>query len=321
MKKILFAMASLSALAFAAPAMAQYSNQGPYPAPRAYPGQRYADDNIEARIERLRVRLDAGVRQGTITPREAWPLRLQLRDLTRIERQYRRDGLDRRETADLQLRLRSLGERIRLADGRGYDRYDRNADGADDRYDRNRDGYDDRYDRNRDGYDDRYDRNRDRRDDRFDRNADGRDDRYDRNADGRDDRYDRNNDGVDDRYDRNEDGWDDRDANRDGRWDVESRYDSNRDGWDDRDIDRDGRWDDDVADGRYRDDGNAGLIGSVAAGLTVGQRAPVNLLAVPAEYRGQYRDGNGAYYRSDGRAIYQIDARTDTVVRIYPMSR
>ena len=40
-----------------------------------------------------------------------------------------------------------------------------------------------------------------------------------------------------------------------------------------------------------------------------------------AQYRNQYRDGNGVYYRSDGRAIYQIDARTDTVLRIYALNR
>jgi hypothetical protein len=56
-------------------------------------------------------------------------------------------------------------------------------------------------------------------------------------------------------------------------------------------------------------------------GLRVGQRASSNLYGVPAEYRGQYRDGNGAYYRSDGRNIYQIDARSQTVVRVYTMSR
>ena len=42
---------------------------------------------------------------------------------------------------------------------------------------------------------------------------------------------------------------------------------------------------------------------------------------MPYEYRNQYRDGNGVYYRSDNRAIYQIDARTDTVVRIYSLNR
>ncbi len=56
-------------------------------------------------------------------------------------------------------------------------------------------------------------------------------------------------------------------------------------------------------------------------GLRVGQRAGGNLSAVPYQYRTQFRDGGGVYYRSDGRAIYQIDARTDTVLRVYDMNR
>lgn len=54
-------------------------------------------------------------------------------------------------------------------------------------------------------------------------------------------------------------------------------------------------------------------------GLRVGQRATGNLYGVPYQYQNQYRDGYGVYYRSDGRRIYQIDARTNTVVRAFPM--
>ncbi|HEX8533461.1 MAG TPA: hypothetical protein VF662_04780 [Allosphingosinicella sp.] len=56
-------------------------------------------------------------------------------------------------------------------------------------------------------------------------------------------------------------------------------------------------------------------------GFRVGQRVSGNLYSVPSEYRYQYRDGNGVYYRSDGRQIYQIDARTNTVIRVYGMGR
>ena len=54
-------------------------------------------------------------------------------------------------------------------------------------------------------------------------------------------------------------------------------------------------------------------------GLRVGQRVTGNLGAVPYQYRNQYRDTNGTYYRSDGRQIYQIDARSNTVVRVFGM--
>ena len=42
-----------------------------------------------------------------------------------------------------------------------------------------------------------------------------------------------------------------------------------------------------------------------------------NLYSVPSQYRYRFRDGNGVYYRSDGRNIYQIDARSQTVLRVY----
>jgi hypothetical protein len=153
------------------------------------------------------------------------------------------------------------------------------------------------------------------------RSGDGRygrdDDRYGRD----DDRY-----GRDGGYDRNNDGWDDRDGNRDGRWDVDARNDSNRDGWDDRDYDRDGRWDNDEGYGR-EPVADRGVVGQIIdrvtgnGGLRVGQRASADLGAVPYAYRNAYRDGGGTYYRSDGRQIYQIDARTQTVVRVYAMNR
>ena len=63
------------------------------------------------------------------------------------------------------------------------------------------------------------------------------------------------------------------------------------------------------------------VLGRGCTTLRVGSRVSSNLGAVPYEYRNQYRDGNGYYYRSDGRSIYQIDVRTNTVVRVYSMNR
>ncbi len=294
MKKILLGVASIAALSAAVPAAAQYSRQ-------YVPNQNSMNYGFDVRIGHLETRLRAGMQQGTITPREAQPLRIRLRELSRLERQYSLNGLNRQERADLQQRFRNLRQQIRVADSGGYDRYDR----------------DDRYTAD----DERYGR-----DARFDRDGDGWDDR-DGNRDGRWD--------VDSRYDSNRDGWDDRDRDRDGRWeddladdrsDRRDRIDANRDGFDDRDFDRDGRWDDDREDGRYQARDNRGLVeqmvdGVFGGGLRVGQRAWANLGAVPNQYRGQYRDNDSAYYRSDGRSIYQIDARAHTVVRIYPMSR
>lgn len=66
--------------------------------------------------------------------------------------------------------------------------------------------------------------------------------------------------------------------------------------------------------------GVAGLFNRVLGGrscLQVGQRVTGNLYAVPYEFRNQFRDSNSAYFRSDGNRIYQIDARTQTVLRVY----
>jgi hypothetical protein len=259
MNKTLFiALAATSAIAAAAPASAQSGG--------------YGNSNVEVRADQLQMRLQAGIRSGAITRAEAVPLREQLRQLMRLETLYARDGISGRERADLQHRINSLRQGIRMAER-----------GADGRYGRD-------------------------------------DDRYDRD----DDRYSRGDRDVDSRYDRNNDGWDDRDGNRDGRWDVDSRYDSNRDGYDDRDYNRDGRWDN---DGDYRQTDDRGVVGQIIDrvtgndGLRVGQRASANLGGVPYAYRNQYRDSGNVYYRSDGRNIYQIDARTQTVVRIYAMNR
>jgi hypothetical protein len=261
---IFFALAATSAIAAAAPASAQSGYGG-----NGY-GNGYGYGNAEVRADQLQLRLQAGIRSGAITRAEAVPLREQLRQLTRLEALYARDGISGRERADLQHRINSLRQGIRMAER-----------GADGRYGRDGDRY-------------------------------GRDD----------DRYSRGD--VDRSYDRDNDGWDDRDGNRDGRWDVDSRYDSNRDGYDDRDHDRDGRWDDDQD---YRQSDDRGVVGQVIdrvtgnGGLRVGQRASADLGGVPYAYRSQYRDGDNFYYRSDGRNIYQIDARTRTVVRVYSMNR
>lgn len=235
MKTFLLAMTTVPAMCAAAPAAAQYGSQ--YPS--RYPDQSqnsYSDRdvaNFDARIDRLQARLDAGVQRGTISSREAWSLRRQVRDLRRLESQYGMDGISPREQADLQQRMRSVREEIRVADGGAYDRYDR---------------------------------------------SDG----YGAYANG---------------------GYDSR-ASGNGYYGRGGPYEE----VDQADVCR---------------SGVSGFIDNVTGRgcLRVGQRATADLGGVPYEYRGQYRDGGGVYYRSDGRAIYQIDARTNTVLSIYPMGR
>ena len=73
----------------------------------------------------------------------------------------------------------------------------------------------------------------------------------------------------------------------------------------------------------YDDKGDYGMGGPEDdwIGLRVGERATSNLYGVPSEYLGLYRDRYGTYFRSDGHYIYEIDARTNTVVGIHPMNR
>ncbi|HEX8224001.1 MAG TPA: hypothetical protein VF605_09315 [Allosphingosinicella sp.] len=217
MKKLLLSMAAVGAIAAAAPAAAQSG---------------YYNNDVRAggsvgmsnQIEQLDARLSAGIQAGLIDRREARDLRMDLRQLRQLERQYSYNGLTQAERQDLRQRLRSLRQEIRVADNGRFDR-----------------------------------------DNRFG-------------------------------------SWDDRDDGYAGRGGpYEPAYDTT------------------VCDTRS---GIGGVIDSVLGrencyGMRVGSRATGNLYAVPSQYRYRYRDGNGVYYRSDGRAIYQIDARTNTVLRIY----
>ena len=107
MKKLLLTVAAIPVLAFAAPAVSQVNY---YAA---------GDAGIQNRIAQIHTRIDAGIRAGTINRAEARNLRIELRQLTRLEAQYARNGLTSDERRDLQMRLRDLRQDVRLADGRG----------------------------------------------------------------------------------------------------------------------------------------------------------------------------------------------------------
>lgn len=215
MNKLLLSMAAVGALAAAAPAMAQTGYYGTNINTSA---------GISDRVAQLEARLNAGIQAGVISRTEARELRMDLRDLRRLERQYSYSGFTSAERQDLRSRLRALREDLRLADNGRYDR--------------------------------------------------------------------------DNRY---------------GMW-------------------NDPYYNSDVYTGQggpYEDvycDSNRGGIGGLIDGvlgrnddcrLRVGVRAYGNLYSVPSQYRYRFRDGDGVYYRSDGRNIYQIDARTQTVLRVY----
>jgi Skp family chaperone for outer membrane proteins len=256
MKKLLILSIAGSALAMAAPAAAQYQNQG-Y-ANQGYANQGYANAGgtvaIGNRIAQLDARLQAGIQSGAISRQEAQDLRLQLRQLRQLERQYSRNGLTQQERQDLQQRLRSVRQQLRTADSGRYDQDTRYGSWDDGSY--NQGGY------AQGGYNNGY-------------NGQG--------------------------------GYNSQGGYNNGAYGQGGPYQEA----------------DEVCQSRG---GLGGVIDSVigrdnCGGFQVGQRVSGGLYSVPNEYRYQYRDGNGVYYRSDGRQIYQIDARTNTVVRVYNMNR
>lgn len=137
MKTIYMTLAAVSALAVAAPVAAQ-NWKGESSAPQSWNGGR-------ANVAQLQMQLDTGVRRGTITRREATPLRASIQQLIRMERHFSGGGFSRSERNTLQLRSAGLTRLIDRAaqnsnrnagwdrnDGRDFADSDRRAnDGKD----------------------------------------------------------------------------------------------------------------------------------------------------------------------------------------------
>src|SRR5689334_14272062 len=104
MRKLLAMAVAASALALAAPASAQVWQ------------------NINQRQAQLDARIDAGVRDGSLTRQEAFRLRGEFNDLARLEARYRVDGLSYGERADLDRRFDALSSQIRYQRNDGQDR-------------------------------------------------------------------------------------------------------------------------------------------------------------------------------------------------------
>jgi hypothetical protein len=78
----------------------------------------YNNRNIDARQEQLNERIDQGVRDGSLTRREAFDLRAQARQIAYLEARYRNNGMTWDERRDLNQRLDQLAQNIR------YERHD-----------------------------------------------------------------------------------------------------------------------------------------------------------------------------------------------------
>ncbi len=96
MKKLLAAAAIVATLGVALPAAAQPWNGGGF----------RSDRNIELRIER-------GVRNGSLTPSEARSLTRQLQEVRSLEWRYSRNGVSASEARELDRRYARLEVRLR----------------------------------------------------------------------------------------------------------------------------------------------------------------------------------------------------------------
>lgn len=278
MKRIFLTMAAASAFAVSAPAAAQYLRHDPY-----------AQDGLfQSRANQIETRINEAARSGVLTSYQTAHLRDQLWQLQRLERSYSRNGLTDWERSDLRTRLADIDRQI--GGTYGGDR--------DERYDVDHNGYDDRTDRDGNGYDDLLD-------------SDGN---------GYDDRYDRDGDGVEDRSPYFGGATPGYDAYGYGDTVVGGHYGDDRNGYgqdddysmlgDDRTS---GDWDGSDQIGAEPDVGPDDT-GHRVGPLRVGDVAPANLGAVPAQFRELYPDGNGVYYRYDDGQILQIQ-QSNNVIR------
>jgi hypothetical protein len=157
MRKVLISTAAaVSALAFAAPAAAQY-----YPAPPPY-GNAYGYNNygqvrnLQVRIDRLQQRIARFDARDRISEKEARRLRNESREIEQRLRRASRYGLNPQEYASIDYRIRRLESRIYrdARDGHGWNNNGwgyNNGYGGQNWSDRDRDGRNDRYEDDR-GY-------------------------------------------------------------------------------------------------------------------------------------------------------------------------
>lgn len=118
MKKALIPLLAIAAASVAVPAAAQnYDRQDRYD--RHDRGDRYEQNygnwqSISQRKYQLDRRIDNGLRNGSLSRREATRLKSELNSLVRLERSYVRGGLTRWERSDLDRRYDRLAVQVRM---------------------------------------------------------------------------------------------------------------------------------------------------------------------------------------------------------------
>ena len=90
-----------------------YGQDRAYDARGDHRGRGYGGQNINQRQERLSWRIERGVRNGSLTSREAYRLREQSRQIAYLEARYRQNGISTWERADLDRRFDRLEYLVR----------------------------------------------------------------------------------------------------------------------------------------------------------------------------------------------------------------
>lgn len=225
----------------------------------------------------LRAQIDDGVARGDISDEDAASLRSQLRGLVNLQRQYAQDGLSASEREDLRQRAQGLRNEIAEARGGAPSSGYGGYANGSNGYSRYGNGYGSGNGYGATTYGNRY-------------GGSGYG-TYNNGTYGNRGYTTYGNSGYgngaytnrysNDQYQREDDSY-----RSDGRYDRNDSYDR---------------------DDTY-DEGD---------GLRVGERVSGGLYAVPNAYRYRFRDGGGVYYRYGDGNVYQIDARSGVVLRIY----
>lgn len=112
MKKALIPVLAIAAASVAVPAAAQ--NYDRYDRHDRYEQNRGGWQSISNRKYQLDRRIDVGLRNGSLSRREASRLQTQLNSLIRLERNYLRGGLTQWERNDLDRRYDRLAAQVRI---------------------------------------------------------------------------------------------------------------------------------------------------------------------------------------------------------------
>ncbi|MEO6338598.1 MAG: hypothetical protein ABIO39_01050 [Caulobacteraceae bacterium] len=92
----------------------------------ALPASAQSWDHSSRQGASIEQRIDRGVRDGSLTRREATRLRDQLQKIHQLEWRYGRDGVSSREARDLDNRYAALNQKLRFERHDGDNRYGRN---------------------------------------------------------------------------------------------------------------------------------------------------------------------------------------------------